>query len=307
MKPPMDSPSSRSAAPPFPLPRPVRPGSTLAIVAPSGPFNRERFEEGLAILLSRYEVAYGEKLFEQTGYFAGPDASRTEQLLAAIENPDVDAIVCARGGYGATRLLPDLDPDTIASANKLLVGFSDITALHALWARAGVRSIHGPMVASIARAGQPLIDEWFRTLEGRDADESWEVETLVPGSAEGRLFGGNLAVLAALVGTPFAPPLDGCLLFLEDVGERPYRVDRALTSLHQAGWLERCAGFVIGAFTEGDPGPDGISTEDVIRERLVPLGVPVVTGFPAGHIDANEPLTFGATARIEDGRVTIDA
>ena len=303
----MESPPFHRPAAAFPPPRPVAEGATLAVVAPSGAFNRERFDEGMAILLTRYDIVYGEALFEKSGYFAGSDASRAEQLRAAIENPEVDAILCARGGYGATRLLPEFDPADIAAANKTLVGFSDITALHALWARAGVRSIHAPMVASLAKASEHVIAEWFRTLEGRDGPESWKVETMVAGSAEGRLFGGNLAVLASLVGTPYAPPLEGCVLFLEDVGERPYRVDRVLTSLRQAGWLQRCAGFVIGAFTEGDPGPDGVSIDDVIRDRLGDLGVPVVTGFPAGHIDDNEPLTFGALAHIGDGTVTIDA
>lgn len=294
-------------APPFPPAREVRPGSTLAIVAPSGPFDRERFEQGLAILRGRYEVVFDEGIHARTGYFAGSDERRLSELIAAIRNPAVDAIVCARGGYGATRLLTGLDAAEVAVANKLLAGFSDITALHVLWARAGVRSIHGPMVASLARGNEHVVSEWFATLEGRDGAESWTVEPLVAGSAEGRLIGGNLAVLGALAGTPYAPPVEGCLLFLEDVGERPYRIDRVLTSLRQAGWLERCAGFLLGAFTEGDPGPDGVTLEEVLHDRLGDLGVPVVTGFPAGHIDDNEPLTFGATARIDGGTVTVEA
>ncbi|MCB1229111.1 MAG: LD-carboxypeptidase [Verrucomicrobiae bacterium] len=295
------------SAKPFPMPHPVQKGARLAVVAPSGPFDRERFEIGLGILRERYEVVFDEGLFSRTGYFAGSDERRLAELQEAIRNPEIDAIVCARGGYGATRLLPDLDPSEVAEANKLLVGFSDITALHALWARAGVRSIHGPMVASLTGASDRVREEWFATLEGRDSPETWEIESLVSGSAEGRLIGGNLAVLGALVGTPHAPPIDGCLLFLEDVGERPYRVDRVLTSLRQAGWLERCAGFILGAFTEGDPGPDGITLEAVLKDRLCDLGVPVVTSFPAGHIDDNEPLTFGATARIDGETVTIMA
>lgn len=295
-----------NSAPSFPPSRKVRSGSKLAIVAPSGPFDRERFEQGLAILRGRYEVVFDEGIHARTGYFAGSDERRLWELIAAIRNPAVDAIICARGGYGATRLLTGLDEAEVATANKILVGFSDITALHSLWARAGVRSIHGPMVASLGRGNERVISEWFATLEGRDGAESWTVDPLVPGSAEGRLIGGNLAVLGALVGTPYAPPLDGCLLFLEDVGERPYRVDRVLTTLRQAGWLERCAGFILGAFTEGAPGPDGVTLEEVLQDRLGDLGVPVVTGFPAGHIDDNEPLTFGAMARIEGATVTAE-
>jgi muramoyltetrapeptide carboxypeptidase len=294
-------------APAFPRPRPVHPGSTLAVVAPSGPFDLERFEAGLAILRQRYVVEFDPAIFDRTGYLAGSDASRAKGVNDALRNPKVDAILCARGGYGAARLLPSIDPIEVSIANKTLVGFSDISALHALWSRVGVRSIHAPMVASIAKASPAVIDEWFRTLEGRETPESWSLNPMVPGAATGRLAGGNLAVLASLVGTPYAPRLDGCILFLEDVGERPYRVDRMLTTLRLAGWLDRCAGVIIGAFTDGAPGEDGVSIDDVILDRLGDLGVPVVTGFPAGHIDDNEPLTFGATTRIADGGVvTID-
>ena len=289
----------------FPAARLVSPGSKLAIVAPSGPFDHERFQAGLKILRERYEITFRDDLFESEGYFAGSDERRLTELRDAIRDPSIEAILCARGGYGATRILPGLEVDAVAKANKLLVGFSDVTALHALWSRAGVRSIHGPMVASLARATEPVIESWFQVLEGSTEARSWDLDVLVEGSTEGRLIGGNLAVLASLVGTPFAPPLDDCLLFLEDVGERPYRIDRVLTSLEQAGWLSRCAGFIIGAFTEGDPGPDGVATEQVIQRRLAPLGIPVVSGFPAGHVDDNWPLPLGIEARIDGGKFTI--
>ena len=290
----------------FPPSRPLSPGSRIAIVAPSGPFARDRFEQGVKILEQRYEVSFDAGIFDRKGYFAGSDERRLSELAKAIRDPAIDAIVCARGGYGATRLLPDLDPSEVADANKLLIGFSDVTALHVLWARAGVRSLHGPMVASLAVAGEETIENWFQWVEGRQRIADWSLDPMVPGFARGRLLGGNLAVLASLVGTPYAPPLEEVILFLEDVGERPYRVDRVLTTLGQAGWLERCAGFVIGAFTEGDPGPDGVSTEEVIHERLGNLGVPVLRGFPAGHIDENQPLPFGVAARIEDGRLFLE-
>ena len=290
----------------FPPHRSVRPGSLLAVVAPSGPFDPDRFRLGLDWLGQRYRLRYDDAIFDRCGYFAGTDDRRIAELRTAIDDPEVDAILCARGGYGATRLLPSLDPESVTRANKALVGFSDVSALHALWARAGVRSIHAPMVAALGVADESVREEWIRTLEGRDRPESWSVRPLEPGRAEGRLIGGNLAVLASLAGTPFAPPLDGCLLFLEDVGERPYRIDRMLTTLRQAGWLERCAGFILGEFTDGAPGDDGVTVEDVARDRLGDLGVPVVSGFPAGHVDQNEPLTFGALARIDGDRVTID-
>lgn len=296
-----------SSAPSYPPPRPVRPGSRLAIVAPAGPFERERFDAGVAWLRERYEISFEERIYDKEGFFAGSDERRLRELRAAIEDPDIDAILCARGGYGATRLLPHLDPAPVAAANKLLVGFSDITALHSLWARAGVRSVHAPMVAALGGASVRVRSEWVRTLEGRDGPEEWELETIAPGEARGRLFGGNLAVLAALLGTRFQPPVDGAILFLEDIGERPYRVDRMLTSMILADFLPSCAGIVLGAFTEGTPGADGVPVEAVLAERLGRLGIPVLAGFPAGHIDDNEPLTLGARATISGSRLTIDA
>jgi muramoyltetrapeptide carboxypeptidase len=222
-----------------------------------------------------------------------------------LADPDVDAILCARGGYGATRLLPRLVPEAVAAAAKPVVGFSDITALHALWARAGVRSYHAGMVANLGRADEPVREAWAAALEGALDPPSWPVEELVAGETTGRLTGGNLAVLVALLGTPFVPPLDGAILFLEDVGERPYRIDRMLTQLTQAGWFSRCAGVALGAFTEGAPGPDGACLADVLDERLGKLGIPVVSGIPSGHVAENATLPFGACAKIASCQLKI--
>lgn len=285
--------------------RPVSEGSMLSVVAPCGPFDRERFEAGVAWLRERYAVRFDEGVFSRTGYLAGSDDRRLNELIAALVAPDVDAILCARGGYGATRLLPQLDPQLVSNANKLLVGFSDVTALHSLWARADVRSIHAPMVGALAGASESVREAWCATLEGRSAGRCWELRTLRFGYAEGALIGGNLAVLAALLGTAYAPNVAGKILFLEDVGERPYRIDRMLTSLIQAGWFDTCAGIVLGAFTEGEAGPDGMTVEDVLSERLGESGVPVVSGLPAGHIEENTPLLFGALARIAGGEFSL--
>lgn len=289
----------------FADPRPVSPGSKLAVVAPAGPFNPETFEAGVAWLRERYEVVFDPGIFEKTGYHAGSDARRLAELVEAIDEPSVDAIICARGGFGATKLLPGLDLEKIRTANKLIVGFSDITALHSLWAIAGLKSLHGPMVASLGRATPEIRENWIDALEHRIEPGAWDLEALSGGSAEGRFFGGNLAVLGALIGTPFAPPLDGVILFIEDVGERPYRIDRMLTTFSQAGWFDRISGIVLGAFTEGEPGPDGMSVEDVFASHFCDVPFPVLAGLPAGHIDNNLPLPFGGTARIEDGRLSL--
>lgn len=267
---------------PFSPPKAIAEGSSLAVVAPAGPFDRDKFGRGIDWLRQRYDVRFDDGIFAQSGFLAGDDGRRLAELRAAIRDPECDAIVCARGGYGTTRLLPGLAIDEIAAANKLLIGFSDITALHAQWARAGVRSLHAKMVADLGTSSDRRRQAWVEAVEGAVAPEqSWDLEP-VDGSSgavvHGRVFGGNLAILCALVGTPFAPPIDGCILVLEDVGERPYRVDRMMTMLEQAGWFDRVVGVVLGAFTEGDPGDDGVSLDDVLEERLAGRGLNVARG-----------------------------
>ena len=295
----------------FPPSRPVSAGAKLALIAPAGRFEREAFDAGVAWLRERYEVTFDEGIYSETGYFAGDDNRRLQELITALTDPSVVAIVCARGGYGATRLLPNLDVELVSSVNKTLVGFSDVTALHSLWARAGVRSIHAPMVAAIGNASGEVQDKWIAALEntGESPEKLYPLNPIsnpAVASVKGRLFGGNLAVLGALNGTPFVPPLDdGGILFLEDVGERPYRIDRMLNTLGQAGWFKSLDGVVLGSFSEGDPGPDGVSVEDVFRDHFGDLEIPVLHGLSAGHISENEPLTFGAEARIDGSTLSL--
>ncbi len=276
----------------------LRPGDAIRIVAPAGSFDATALAEGAARLRTRYEVRVGEGIGERRGYLAGDDRRRLEELHRALEEPDVRAIVCARGGYGAARLLDRLPSGTVRRSRKLLVGFSDVTALHAAWALAGLRSLHAPMVAWLGAASDDALARWFRAVEG-EPPAPFATEAIVPGAAEGPLVGGNLAVLAGLAGTPWFPPVDGAILFLEDVGERPYRVDRMLTQLRLAGVFGRVAGVAVGAFTGCDAGPDGTTVDAVLRDRLGDLAVPVVAGLPVGHVDDNVPLPLGARARIE--------
>lgn len=272
------------------------------MVAPSGPFDRERFELAVGRLRERFDVRYDDGIFSIDGYLAGNDARRLGELRAALRDDEVRAIVAARGGFGATHLLPDLPVAEVRAADKLLVGFSDITALHATWARAGLRSVHGPMVAKLGRASEDELDRWSALLGGVVPAPITGLEVVAGGVARGPLLGGNLAVLCSLVGTPYAPPLDGAVLFVEDVGERPYRVDRMLTQLEHAGFFDRAAGLALGAFSDCMPGKDGVTVEDVLRRRLSSLPIPVLSGVAAGHIEGNLPLPFGAPVEL-DGEV----
>lgn len=291
----------------FPPPRPVCPGSRLAVVAPAGPFNEESFRAGLDWLRERYEVTYRPDIYAKAGYLAGEDHRRLAELLEALADPSVDAIVCARGGFGTTRILPGIDGSLVQAANKLVIGFSDITALHAIWNQAGVRSVHAPMVAALGKAADDIRSQWIDTVEHHDKVRAWALQSLRPfeSDSSGILTGGNLAVIGALLGTDRQPRLSGRILFIEDVGERPYRVDRVLTSMKQAGLFDGLAGLVVGAFTEGEPGADGVAIEDVISGHFGDALFPVLTGFPAGHIDENVAIPFGATARIEGNRLEV--
>ncbi|MBW2461206.1 MAG: LD-carboxypeptidase [Deltaproteobacteria bacterium] len=295
----MDRTKNDARPPAFRAPPALRPGSRLAVIAPSSPFPEDHFRIGVERLRERYEVSWDEGLFAKHGYLAGDDARRLEELRAAITDPAIDGIVAARGGYGATRLLPDLDVALVTKHAKPLIGFSDVTALHSLWARAGLRSLHGAMVAALGRADAALMPRWFAAVEGGVAKPLSGLGCIAPGRGEGPLVGGNLAVLAALVGTGFEPPLAGAVLFLEDIGERPYRIDRTLTTLRQAGWLSRIEGVALGHFTDCDTGDDGISVEAVLRERLGGLGVPVISGVPSGHVADNVELPFGAPVVVD--------
>ncbi|HHH28983.1 MAG TPA: LD-carboxypeptidase [Polyangiaceae bacterium] len=285
----------------FAAPPALEPGGHIRLVAPASPFPRERFDAGVACLRTRYRVSYSEGIFARDAYLAGSDARRAEELRAALTEPGIDAVVSVRGGYGVTRLLDRITPEDVRP--RLLVGFSDVTALHALFARASLRSLHAPMVTMLGAASEAgdtePFERWVEAVEGKTTPRFAGLEGLAPGRAQGPLSGGNLTVLCALLGTPFVPPLDGTILFLEDTGEAPYRIDRMLTSMGQAGWFARVVAIALGRFTHCEPAQDGRTIEQVLEERLASLGVPVVSGIPVGHCEPNLPLAIGAPSTID--------
>lgn len=284
---------------PFAKPEALFPGARVRLVAPSGVFDRERFERGAERLAARYDVAYDESIFTRTGYLAGDDRRRARELADAIDDPYCQAIVCARGGYGAMRVVPSLPIAQLARAPKLLVGFSDITALHVAWQRARVTSVHGAMVAGLEALEAQTFDRWVRCLEGAPLPPVEGLETVVAGKARGVLVGGNLSILHALEGTPYSAHAIQRIVFLEDVGEAPYRVDRMLTTLRLSGFFDGVQGIVLGAFTQSEPGPHGVEVAQVLSERLGDLGVPVVRGLPAGHVPDNLEIPLGVEVSLE--------
>lgn len=294
---------------------PLRRGALVGVVAPSGPVD--------PAVLPAVEALYARhgwraRLYPSCRarhpvlpYLAGDDAQRLDDLHAALADDEVAAIHCLRGGYGAMRLLPGIDTALLRAKPKLLMGYSDITALHALWAAEGLPSLHAPMPASdLVRPGREDDEAALvALLQGGLpagtvlAPELEPGEPVHPGVAEGVLIGGNLSLVAALCGTPWAWNPHRAILFLEDVSESLYRVDRYLVQLQLAGVLRAVAGIVLGSFTESE------APEALLRERLLPLcretAKPLLGGWPTGHGTPNRPLPLGLRVRLDAGAGTL--
>ncbi|MBO3748699.1 LD-carboxypeptidase [Streptosporangiaceae bacterium NEAU-GS5] len=282
--------------------RRLRQGDTVALIAPSGPPDPLLLARGRHVLGGLgLNVVVAARALSRRRYLAGPDFARAADLQEAWCDPAVQAIVCVRGGYGATRLLDLLDWDAMAAAEpKPLVGSSDVTALHqALSIRLGVPSMFGPMAACQALGGpdgpEPHTFAHFRgsLFEGAAARPIPGTAVLVPGQASGPVIGGNLSLLAALCGTPYALRAEGRIVLLEDVTEAPYRIDRMVTQLLQAGCLQGAAGIALGSWVDcGDPLP-------ILAELLTPLEIPVIAGLPLGHGSPQFSVWLGADGAID--------
>lgn len=298
-------------------PQRLRPGMTVGLVTPAS--NVPEDEDLLAAMdfvrSLGFEARAAANLRSRRAYLAGTDQQRADDLNALFADPEVDAIFCVRGGYGSGRLLRDLDYDMIARNPKIIMGYSDITAiLNAIHLRTGLLTFHGPIAGDnfsdytyeqyrrvlvdtepTTRIGEP---PQFETRPGV-VERSNRLTPIVPGSAEGHLIGGNLSLLVTLMGTPFEPYFDGAILFMEDVSEPPYSVDRMLTHLWLTGKLERVAGIVFGKFTDDDYDSNTLSMEQVLRERCEPLDIPTLRGVMIGHIDDKTVVPIGARARLD--------
>ena len=296
------------------FPPPLGEGSRVGLVAPAGPL-RDPSDLDRSIANTRalgWEPVIGDYVLERDGYLAGSDEQRAADLNRFARDDSIDAIWCIRGGYGVMRILERLDYDAWRARPKALIGYSDITALHAaVGQRAGLVTYHGPTARGDVQHEITLHS--FRglltTLPGAGSCHwlmgSSDAVPLVTGQASGRLVGGNLALVAALVGTPYAWNLDGGILVLEDVGESVYRLDRMLQQLWLSGALQRVSGLVFGQFTEV---PDDASNaqrplERLLRETAERCGVPALMNFPVGHTDVQYTIPLGAAAQLDvDGR-----
>jgi muramoyltetrapeptide carboxypeptidase len=270
----------------------------VAIVSPASSFDRAHFDAGLRVLAERYRPVFEEGCFARTRYLAGDDTRRLDELSAALTGEGVRAVVAARGGYGAMRLLAKLRIEGVAP--RLLVGFSDITALHAALQAAGWVSIHGPVVLQLRSQPDAVIDRLVGLLESpATAAPPIAGTPLVGGVAEGPLLGGNLSVLTRLLGTPYLPDLEGAVLLLEDVGERPYRLDRMWTHLALAGVFDRVRGIALGEFTDCDEPGGEYGSAEVLAALAADVGLPCLAGLPIGHGAVNLPVPLGVRVRLD--------
>jgi muramoyltetrapeptide carboxypeptidase len=278
----------------------LRPGDTIGIAAPASPFDEGAFETGLETLRAMgFSVKVPGGIFEKHGYLAGSDAQRAELLMDLFSDDTVQAIFCARGGFGSMKVLPLLDFDVIRSHPKIVVGFSDISVLlAALYLKSGLVTLHGPLVTTLPKGSQTT------TIALMDALCSTRPVTLKPsepvilnpGKAAGPVLGGNLTVLTHLVGTPFEPPFEGHILFLEDRGEALYRIDRTLSQLGLGGRLDGVAGVILGSFEGCGPLND---VYGVIKKAFHRRDIPMLAGFELGHLAENMTLPLGVSADLD--------
>ena len=313
------------AAPPTPATKPagLKPGDTIMAVAPAGELNRKRMELAIKRLREMgFQVIVPDDLYRVRGYLAGSDERRAEEMMQAFSNPEVDAIFPGTGGYGTMRMLDLLDYEVIRANPKMLIGFSDITGLHvALAAKCNLVTFHSPnpqwgLGSDTNLAPLSAKYFWRNLLADQNRDEQGFVyeppaeaplKAITSGVAEGPLCGGNLSLVAALVGSEYELDTEGRVLFLEDINEAPYRIDRMLRQMKLAGQLDKVAGVILGQFRkcEADEDESSLSLNEVFLDYFRDAPYPVVANFPAGHTLNNATLPFGVPARIDADRCEV--
>ena len=302
----------RTDSAPIVRPPALRAGGTIGLASPAGAsFTDKGLVEVETMLAERgYRTKRAPNVLATYGYMGGSDQERASDLNALFADDEIDAILPLRGGWGCARILPLLDYDLIRARPKVVCGYSDVTSLlSGLYAQAGLIGFHGPVGTSTWNA--LTLRYWLPAVSGGTflaTEPTEDLSTITPGVAEGPLFGGNLTVLSALVGTPYFPDTTGHVLFLEDVGEEPYRIDRMLTHLGLAGVLDGAAAVYFGDCRrcEASAGFRSLTLDQVLRDHLEPLGVPVWKGRMVGHVADKLTLPIGVRARVDASTGTLE-
>ncbi|MFA6596996.1 MAG: LD-carboxypeptidase [Ignavibacteriaceae bacterium] len=298
-------------------PKKLNVGDTIGLVSPGGFITEEQLEESKTNMTSLgFSVIAAKNILNRFGYFAGTDRQRAEDLHEMFGNKKIDGIVCVRGGYGCARVLDFLDFNLIKRNPKALIGYSDITALlYGIYSQTGLIGFHGPVATStfnefsVTNFKNVLMNPRKKTplyiAEEDPAKSEYKPFIIRSGKAEGKLVGGNLSIVASLIGTKYDVDSKGKIIFLEEVGEEPYRVDRMLTQMIQAGKFKHAAGVALGVFSKCEPKPDesgianSFSLSEVLQERLFQLKIPVLYGLSFGHIVNKFTLPFGINAELD--------
>lgn len=303
-------------------PRRLTANSRIGLISPGSPVPEKKIKQAIGTVKEiGLTPVLGQHAHKSLGYLAGTDAERASDLHHMFEREDIDAIWCLRGGYGCTRLLPLLDYTLIRRNPKLLIGYSDITALHlALLKKCGLVSFHGPVATSaptdytISALEKLLFNDdglitsstSFNEQKAR-TNTAFKSSTIHPGKAQGSLVGGNLSLLAALAGTPWSPNYRDKLVFIEDIGEKPYRIDRMLVQLFQATDLKEASGFILGVFNDCEPDPEenSLTLAETLENHFKQMNVPVCYGFSIGHIDDQCTIPQGIQADFDADALSI--
>jgi len=299
------------------VPKKLKKGDTIGLITPSGIISEKNLEDMVLKLNDLgYKTHYLPSILSEFGYLAGTDQERADEMMHMFENKDVDAILCARGGYGAIRLLALLDYELIKSNPKIFIGYSDITAIiNTIYQQTGLVGYHGPV--GISTFNDFSLDSFDSVLtksenhykfpyereEESETDTDFDFYTITEGKAEGDLVGGNLSVLVSMIGSKFHPDFEGKIVFLEDIDEKTYKIDKMLTQLIQATNINKAAGLVLGIFKDCDKNdPPTFLLKELLFQLLQPLGIPAVYGFPFGHVKNKITLPVGIKAKLNANR-----
>jgi len=296
-------------------PQRLQKGDTIGIIAPSSPPNQENLERSLAFLEQLgLKWTFGKHVKNVHGYLAGTDEERLQDLHDMFADPTIKGIFCAGGGYGSARFTDKIDLQLMKEKPKVFWGFSDITFLHtAMGLYSNLVTFHGPMLASCVgkdtfhELSAKMFQQLFEPMELHYTEAISPLETITAGVAQGELVGGNLSLLASGIGTKFEVDTKGKLLFIEDVGESPYKVDGLLNQLRMAGKLKEAAGIVIGDFSDAEPkkGKVSLTLDEVFADYMANLGIPVVKGFKIGHCEPHFAIPLGVGAKLDADNKTL--